>query len=156
MIFGIHCSTFFQQTSSFPKFHWTWALVFFTGINFRYTYWLHLLVMRIHFNKNSIFPTQQTHQGWYLVENESWADVHLSTLFQRWQNSVETSLIELRGFNVDEPTLFQRWNLIENESWADVCLSTLFQRWQSNVETRLIELRWFHADDDPMLFQHWY
>ena len=45
-------------------------------------------------------------QRWYLVENESWADVHLSTLFQRWQNNVETTLIELRRFNVDEPTLF--------------------------------------------------
>ena len=92
---------------------------------------------------------------WYLVENESWADVHLWTLFQRWQNSVETTWIELRGFNVDEPTLFQRWNLVENESWANVCLSTLFQRWQNNVETTLIELRWFNVDD-PMLFQRWY
>ena len=94
-------------------------------------------------------------QRWYLVENESWADVHLSTLFQRWQNNVETTLIELRRFNVDEPMLFQRWNLVENESWADVCLSTLFQRWQNNVETTLIELRWFNVDD-PMLFQRWY
>ena len=94
-------------------------------------------------------------QRWYLVENESWADVHLSTLFQRWRNNVETILIELRRFNVDKPTLFQRWNLVENESWADVCLSTLFQRWQNNVETTLIELRWFNVDD-PMLFQRWY
>ena len=65
---------------------------------------------------------------WYLVENESWADVHLSMLFQHWQNNVETTSIELRRFNVDKTTLFQRWNLVENESWADVCLSTLFQR----------------------------
>ena len=43
-------------------------------------------------------------QRWYLAENESWADVHLLTLFQRWQNNVETTLIELRRFNVDEPT----------------------------------------------------
>ena len=85
-------------------------------------------------------------QRWYLVENESWADVHLPTLFQRWRNNVETILIELRRFNVDEPTLFQRWNLIENESWAEVCLSTLFQLWQNNVETTLIELRWFNFD----------
>ena len=27
-------------------------------------------------------------QRWYLVENESWAHVCLSTLFQRWQNNV--------------------------------------------------------------------
>ena len=92
---------------------------------------------------------------WYLVENESWADVHLSTLFQRWQNNVETTLIELHRFNVDEPTLFQRWNLVENESWANVCLSTWFQFWQNNVEATLIELRWFNVDD-PMLFQPWY
>ena len=31
------------------------------------------------------------------------------TLFQRWQNNVETTPIELRRFNVDEPMLFQRW-----------------------------------------------
>ena len=94
-------------------------------------------------------------QRWYLVVDESWADVHLSTLFQHWQNHVETTLIELRQFNVDEPTLIQHWNLVENESWANVCLSTLFQRWQNNVETTLIELRWFNVDD-PMLFQRLY
>ena len=44
----------------------------------------------------------------YLVENESWADGHLSTLFQRWQNNNETILIELRRFNVDDAMLFQR------------------------------------------------
>ena len=91
-------------------------------------------------------------QRWYLVENESWADVHLSTLFQRCQNNVQTTLT--RRFNVDEPKLFQRWNLVENESWADVCLSSLFQRWQ-NVEKTLKELRRFNVDDQ-MLFQYWY
>ena len=111
-------------------------------------------LMRIHFI-TVVFPgiTQQTHQRWnnvdrqrsstlfqrwYLVENESWADVHLSTLFQRWQNNVETTLIELRRFNVDEPTLFQRWNLVENESSTDICLSTLFQRWWLNFVSTLI------------------
>ena len=83
--------------------------------------------------------TQQTYQRWYLVENESWADVHLSTLFQSWQNNVETTLMQLRRFNVDDPILFQRWNLNENESWVYVCLSTLFQRLQNNVETTLTE-----------------
>ena len=48
-------------------------------------------------------------QRWYLVENESWADVNLSTLFQRWQNNVETTLIELHWFNADDPMLFQHW-----------------------------------------------
>ena len=99
--------------------------------------------------------SQQTHQSWYLVKNKSWTDVNLSTLFQRWQNNVETTLIELRWFNIDEPMLFHRWNLIENESWDDVCLPTLFQRWQNNVETALIELHWFNVGD-PMLFQRWY
>ena len=94
-------------------------------------------------------------QRWFLVENESWADVHLSTLFQRWQNNVETTSIELRRFNIDEPMLFQRWNLVENESWANVCLSTLFQRWQNNVETTMKELRRFNVDD-PVLFQRWF
>ena len=46
---------------------------------------------------------------WYLVENESWADICLPTLFQRWQNNVETALIEPHWFNADNPMLFQRW-----------------------------------------------
>ena len=116
--------------------------------------------------QNMFKITQQTHQRWInvattLIVNihqrcfKSCANVHLTTLFQRWQNNLETMLIELRRFNVDEPTLFQHWNLVENESWADVCLSTLFQRWQNNVKTTLKELRWFNVDD-PMLFQRWY
>ena len=44
-------------------------------------------------------------QRWNLVENESWADVHLLT-FQRCQNNVETTLIELRWFNADDLVLF--------------------------------------------------
>ena len=114
-----------------------------------------------------MFVTQQTHQRWnnvgrqrsstlfhrwYLVENESWADVHLSTLFQCRQNNVEATSIELRWFIVDKPMLFKRWNLIEIESWVDVCSSMWFQRWQSNVETTLKELPQFNIND-PMLFQ---
>ena len=94
-------------------------------------------------------------QLWYLVENESWADIHLLMLFQRWQKNVGTALIELRWFDVGEPTLFQRWNLVENESWAGVCLSTVFQRWKNNVETTLKELHRFSVDD-PKLLQCWY
>ena len=48
-------------------------------------------------------------ERWYLVANESWADVCLLTLFRRWQKNFETTLIELRWFNVDDPMLFQRW-----------------------------------------------
>ena len=76
-------------------------------------------------------------------------------VFQRWQNIVEATSMELRRFSVDESTLFQRWNLVEKESSADVCLSTLFQRWQNNVETTLKELHQFNVDN-PMLFQRWY
>ena len=89
--------------------------------------------------------------GWkWKLSRRTFIDV-VSTL----KNNVETTLIELRRFNVDEPMLFHRWNLVENESWADVCLPTLFQRWQNNVETALIELHWFNVDD-PMLIQRWY
>ena len=70
--------------------------------------------------------------------------------FQFWQTNVETTLTELRRFNVDEPILFQHWNLVENESWAYVYRSCF------NVEkTTLKELRRFNVDD-PMLFQRWY
>ena len=92
-------------------------------------------------------------QRWYLVENESWADVYLSTLFQCF--NVEKTSIKLRRFNLDELMLFQCWNLVKNESWTDVHLSTLFQRWQNNVETTLSKLCWFNVDD-PILFQRWY
>ena len=68
-------------------------------------------------------------QRWYLVENESWADVHFSTLFQRWQNNVETTLIELRRFNVDDSVLFKRRYLVENESWTNAYLPALFWLW---------------------------
>ena len=90
--------------------------------------------------------------------NQLWNDIDLwrsSTLFQRWQNNVETTAIALRRFNVDKSTSSQCLILVENESWADVCLSTLFGRWQNNLETTLKELHRFNAND-LMLFQRWY
>ena len=90
--------------------------------------------------------------------NQRWNDVdrqRSTTFFQRWQNNVETTLIELRWFNVDESTLFQSWNLVRNERWADICLSMSFQHWQNNIEKTLIELCWFNVDD-PMLLQRCY
>ena len=73
-------------------------------------------------------------QRWYLVENESWADVCLSTLFQRWQNNVETTLKELRRFNVDDPMLFHCWYLVEKESWFNLGSSALGkQHWNNFV-----------------------
>ena len=94
-------------------------------------------------------------QRWCLVKYESWADVHLWTLFQRWQNNVEATSIELLWFNVDEPLLFQRWYLIEIESCTDLCLSALLQRWQKNVETN-----WKNFVNSMSMtwccFQRWY
>ena len=45
-------------------------------------------------------------QRWYWFENESWADVCLSTLFQRWKNKVKTLLMDLLLFTIDGPVLF--------------------------------------------------
>ena len=123
---------------------------------------------------DNLILSQQIHPRWINVETmlivnvdqrcfnaDIWLEMKVKsayiflTFFQRWQNNIETTLIELRRFNFDEPTLLQRWNLVENESWADVCLLTLFQRWQNNVETTFIELRWFNVDD-IILFQRWY
>ena len=89
-------------------------------------------------------------QRWYLVENESWADVHLSTLFQRWQNNIKTTLIELRRFKVDEPTLLQRWNSVENGSWADVCLLTK-QRWNNVHRVTWIQCWWHNLVSTSIL-----
>ena len=73
-------------------------------------------------------------QLWYLVENESWADIHLSMLFQRWQNNVETTLKELRRFSVDDPMLLQCWYLVKKESWVNICSSALRkQHWNTFV-----------------------
>ena len=47
-------------------------------------------------------------QRWNLIENQSWADVCLST-FQRCQNNVETTLTELQWFNADNSVLFHYW-----------------------------------------------
>ena len=88
-----------------------------------------------------VTTTQQTHQRWYLVENETWVDVHLPTLFQRWQNNVEAMSIELCWFNVDEPMLFQRWNFVEIKSQADVCLS-IKCRWPNVVLTLIFGWKW--------------
>ena len=60
MNFGIHCNTFFQQKSSFPKFSVKQAVRKLSGVNFNYTYRLHLvLVIRIYVDKNLICPEIQ-------------------------------------------------------------------------------------------------
>ena len=61
MIFGIHCNTFFKQTSNssnVPKFLVKTKRL--SGINFNYTYRLHfVLVSRTYFDKNLIYPEIQ-------------------------------------------------------------------------------------------------
>ena len=60
MISRIHWNTFFQQTSSFPKFSLKQAVRKLGDINFNYTYKLHpVLVIRIYFYKNLIYPEIQ-------------------------------------------------------------------------------------------------
>ena len=55
MIFEIHCTTFFQQTSSFPK-----VMRKRSGIGFSYTYRLPLvLAIEIYFEKKLICPEVQ-------------------------------------------------------------------------------------------------
>ena len=81
-------------------------------------------------------------QHWYLVENESWADVHLSRLFQCWQNNVELTLIDLRRFNVDEPMLFQHWKLVENESWAVDRITSIQRQWLIVISTLVVSWKW--------------
>ena len=76
-------------------------------------------------------------------------------IYWRCSNVCKTASVQLRQFNVEESTLFQRrwisvvlnWYLVENESWAESCLSMMFQRWKINIETTLIELRRFSNDD---------
>ena len=58
------------------------------------------------------------------LTKQCWNNIDRVTLIQCWRPIVVSTLIELRRFNADESTLFQRWNMVENESWADVCLST--------------------------------
>ena len=60
MIFEIHCNSFFQQKSSFPKFSVKQAVRTFRGTNFNYTCRLYLvLVIRTYFDKKLIYPETQ-------------------------------------------------------------------------------------------------
>ena len=68
---------------------------------------------------------------WSLVKNESWAEVCLSALLQRWQNNIDRiTLIQCLWL-----MRFQRWYLVKNGSWVNICSSTLLWRWENNVET---------------------
>ena len=72
-------------------------------------------------------------QRWYLVENESWADVHLSTLFQRWQN------------NVDRITSIQR-------RWPTQCCFNVEIWLKMKVEPTYVHRRCF--DIEKTAFKH--
>ena len=102
-----------------------------------------------------VMKTQQTHQRWSstfinIVSKFQRVDVHLSTLLQRSQNNVETTLIELRWFNVDKPTLFQLWYWLKMKveptyvyrhflkRWSKIDGVTLIQCWWPNVVSILI------------------
>ena len=51
-------------------------------------------------------------QHWYLVENQIWAKVHLSTLFQRWNNVDRITSIQRRWTNVVSTLKFGwKWKL---------------------------------------------
>ena len=102
--------------------------------------------------------SQQTHQRWnnvdrqcsstlfrrwYLVENESWADVHLSTLFQRWQNNVDRiTSIQRRWTNVVSPLKFGwKWKL-SRRMFIDVVSTLTKQRWNNVDRVTLIQCWW--------------
>ena len=76
----------------------------------------------------------------------SWADVHLSTLFRRWQNNVETTSIELRRFNVDKTRCFnvETWLKMKVEPTHvyrccfNVDETTLKQHWKNYVDSTSI------------------
>ena len=57
---------------------------------------------------------------WYVVANESWTNGCLLSLFQRWQDKVETMFIELLFSNLwkkifkDDSILVQQWYFVEN------------------------------------------
>ena len=84
-------------------------------------------------------------QRWYLVENESWAGVHLSRLFQSWQNNVEKMLItsiQRRRTNVAS-TLKSGWKWkLSRRMFIDVVSTLTKQRWNNIDWVRLIQCWW--------------
>ena len=104
-----HIMVFFAGTLIWYHTHIHTQTQIHTHTNTYYTHPANTSTLNRRWNNVDRQASSTLFQRWYLVENESWADVHLSTLFQRWQNNVETTLIELRWFNVDDPMLFQRW-----------------------------------------------
>ena len=110
---------------------------------------------------------------WYLVENESWADVHLSTLFkitfkQRWKNYVSSTSLKQRCFNVEiwlkmkvEPThVCRRCFNVDKTRWNNTERITLIQcRYINVVSTFIFGWKWklslFIGVASTLRKQHW-
>ena len=93
-------------------------------------------------------------QHWYLIENESWDDVYLSTLFQRSQNNVERiTSIQRRWTNVVSTLKFcWKWKLsrhmfidvvstLTKQRWNNIDTS-IHRRWPSVVSTLIVSWKW--------------
>ena len=70
-------------------------------------------------------------QRWYLVKNQSWADLYLLTLFQHW-NVVAFSTLKHGYHNFTSIVSYhQNWFWFQSKF-------NLFQRWECNVDSTLI------------------
>ena len=67
-------------------------------------------------------------QRWYLVGNESWADVDSTLIKQHWKNYVHSVSVTKCCFNVDI------WFQMKVEN---VCSSALLRRLENSIETTL-------------------
>ena len=110
-----------------------------------------------------MWTTQQKHQRWYLIENESWPGIVLSALFQRWQTNFEITSTELWQINVDKSTLSQRWYLVEklsqrmlidvisaltkqlcsNSMWISQCCLNVDMWFKMKLESKYVRRRCF-------------
>ena len=101
--------------------------------------------------------SQQTYQRWYLVENKSWTDVHLSTLFQHWQmkqrqqNYVDLMSMNQCCFSVEiwlkfklEPTyVYWRCFNVSRQGWNNIERITSIQcRWPNVVSALIFGWKW--------------
>ena len=81
-------------------------------------------------------------QHWYLVENESWANIYLSTLIQRW-NEVLFSTLKYGYHNFTSIVSYHQncfwWKPKFNV--VSKLASTFNQRWQYDVSSTLISRR---------------
>ena len=82
-------------------------------------------------------------QCWCLVENESWTDVHLSTLFQRWQNNVDRIASIQRRWTKVVPSLKFGWKWkLSRRMFVDVVSALTKQRWNNVDRVTLTQCWW--------------